>query len=254
MVRPVDQQTNLAEESLTAIRRVRLSEGVVQQLRDLIRNGRLRGGQKLPSERELAQRFEVGRSSLREAIRALELEGLVIIRPGAGSFISEESLDAALGPLTGQLLAKQAELADVVELRLLLEPQVAALAAERALDADKRRLGEILREQEQAIGRGESGAKADAAFHSAIATSIHNKAVSLLSSVLADVQAPMRDETLQTRERSVASVASHRVILDAIVTGNVEVAFHATRDHILSVNQRLLDRSLSKKLPFSQVQ
>ena len=239
MVRPVDQQTTIPESHLTAVRRTRLFEGIVAQMRDLIRDRLLRPGQRLPAERELVERFQVSRASLREAIRALELEGLVVIRPGLGTFVSEEGFDAAMDVLARRLLAEREALADVVELRLLLEPQIANLAAQRSNDEDGRRLEAILGEQEEQIQRGETGAVADTAFHSAVASASHNQALLRLSANLVDLLATSRDEGLQTPERSYRSLASHRRILEAIREGEAEGARQAMREHIVSVNPTL---------------
>ena len=239
MVRPVDQQTAPFETSLTAVRRTRLFEGIVAQVRDLIRDGRLQPGQRLPAERELAERFQVSRASLREAIRTLELEGLVVIRPGAGTFVSEEGFDAAMDVLARRLLAEREALADVVELRLVLEPQIAALAAQRATLEDKGRLEVILKEQEEQILRGETGAVADTAFHSTLASASHNEALVRLSTTLVELLAPSRDESLQTPERSQRSVKSHRTILSAIQQGDVEAVDQAMTEHIVSVDPSL---------------
>ncbi|MEE8443423.1 MAG: FadR/GntR family transcriptional regulator [Dehalococcoidia bacterium] len=239
MVRPVDQQTAVFEASLTAVRRTRLFEGIVAQVRDLIRDGRLRPGQRLPAERELAEKFQVSRASLREAIRTLELEGLVVIRPGTGTFVSEEGFDAAMETLARRLLTEREALADVVELRLLLEPQIATLAAQRATQEDKERLDTILNEQEQQVLRGETGAAADAAFHTTVASASHNHALVRLSATLVDLLAPSRDETLQTPERSRRSLKSHRSILSAIQEGDAEGAREAMTEHIVSVDPGL---------------
>ena len=239
MVRPVDQQTAPFETSLTAVRRTRLFEGIVAQVRDLIRDGRLQPGQRLPAERELAERFQVSRASLREAIRTLELEGLVIIRPGTGTFVSEEGFDTAMDVLARRLLAERESLADVVELRLVLEPQIAALAAQRATLEDKGRLEVILKEQEEQILRGETGSVADTAFHTAMASASHNEALVRLSATLVELLAPSRDESLQTPERSHRSVNSHRTILSAIQQGDAEAARQAMTEHIVSVDPSL---------------
>ena len=239
MVRPVDQQTTPFEASLTAVRRTRLFEGIVAQVRDLIRDGRLQPGQRLPAERELAERFQVSRASLREAIRTLELERLVVIRPGAGTFVSKEGFDAAMDVLARRLLAEREALADVVELRLVLEPQIAALAAQRATPEDKERLETILKEQEEQILRGETGAVADTAFHSAMASASQNQALVRLSATLVELLAPSRDESLQTPERSHRSVKSHRTILSAIQQGDAEAARQAMTEHIVSVDPGL---------------
>ncbi len=244
MVRPVGQQTATFDESLTAVRRTRLFEGIVSQLRELIRDGRLQPGQRLPAERELAERFQVSRASLREAIRALEIEGLVVIRPGSGTFVSEEGFDAAMDVLARQLLAHREALAEVVELRLLLEPQIATLAAQRASTEDKQGLRAILQEQEEQISRGGTGVDADTAFHSAVAAASHNQAMKRLSVTMVDLLAPSRDESLQTPERSLRSLRSHQSILAAIDAGAPQAAEQAVRDHIEGV-----DRELSQVAP-----
>ena len=239
MVRPLGQQTTLTEDSITAVRRTRLFEGVVAQMRVLIRDGLLSPGQKLPSERELANRFQVSRASLREAIRALESEGLVVIRAGAGTFVSEDGFDAARDVLANRLLAEREELADVMELRLLLEPQITGLAAQRATTEDVDRLEAILRQQAEQVQRGEIGVVADTAFHSAVAAASHNLALERLNGTLVEILAPVRDESLQTPGRSYRSMESHRTILEALRAGDAEAARQAMIDHIQSLIQEL---------------
>ncbi len=239
MVRPLGQQTTLTEDSITAVRRTRLFEGVVAQMRVLIRDGLLSPGQKLPSERELANRFQVSRASLREAIRALESEGLVVIRAGAGTFVSEDGFDAAMDVLANRLLAEREELADVMELRLLLEPQITGLAAQRATTEDVDRLEAILRQQAEQVQRGEIGVVADTAFHSAVAAASHNLALERLNGTLVEILAPVRDESLQTPGRSYRSMESHRTILEALRAGDAEAARQAMIDHIQSLIQEL---------------
>lgn len=245
MVRPQDQQTTSPVTAFTAVRRTRLFEGVVAQLRDLIRAGSLVPGQRLPPERELAERFQVSRASLREAIRSLEMEGLVVIRAGAGTFVSEQGFDRAIDLLAHRLLAEREVLADILELRLILEPQIAALAAQRATAEDKRRLSAILKEQEEQIARGETGAAADTAFHSDVASASHNQALERLSVALVDLLAPIRDEGLQTAHRSLQSLQTHRAILAAIREGDEQAARLAMREHIVGVERGLSQGTVS---------
>lgn len=244
MVRPSVQRTLTPGPAITAVQRTRLFEAIVAQVRELIRDGQLRPGQRLPAERELAERFQVSRASLREAIRALEIEGLVVIRAGAGTFVSEEGFDAAMDVLARRLAAERESLADVAELRGILEPQVAALAALRATPEDVERMGRILAEQQQQIASGESGARADTAFHSAVAAASHNEAVTRLGVMLVDLLAPVRDESLQTPQRSARSLRSHRTILAAIREGDAETARAAMTHHTQSVSP-----GLSKEVP-----
>ncbi|MBI4310919.1 MAG: FadR family transcriptional regulator [Chloroflexi bacterium] len=239
MVRPPDQQTTTLDPAITAVHRTRLFESVVAQLRELIRDGKLLPGQRLPSEREMAQRFQVSRASVREAVRALEQEGLVATRSGAGTFVSEEGFDAAVDVLAKRLLAGREVVADILELRLLLEPQIAALAAQRATAGDKEQMAAILREQEAQVAEGETGAAADVAFHSTVASASHNQVLERLSATLADLLSPIRDEGLQTPDRSYSSLRTHRAILQAIEAGDQEAARLAMQEHIEGVEREL---------------
>jgi len=229
----------LTETPFTSIPRTRLFEGIVAQLRALIKDGHLQPGQRLPSEREMAERFQVSRASVREAIRALEREGLVTIRSGSGTFVSAEGFDAVVEALARRLLDGRQVLADITELRLILEPQIAALAAQRATAEDKRRLAAILKEQEEQIALGDTGAAADAAFHSAVASASHNQALEGLSATLVDLLAPIRDEGLQTPERSQRSLHIHRAILEAVCAGDGQAAQLAMQEHVVGVEQGL---------------
>lgn len=218
---------------LRTVRRVRLHEEIVIQLAELIRQGQLQPGDRLPPERELADRLGVSRSSVREALRILELHGLVARRPGTGTVIAGGTPQGLVRSLT------QLALHDVIELRLIVEPAVAALAAERATPPDISRLEDILREQEAQIQRGETGAAADAAFHLAIAQATHNRALVRLAEALAEILAVSRDPCVQTPQRSRLSLQSHRQILGAIKGGSPVAARQAMEDHIRRVDLAL---------------
>jgi GntR family transcriptional repressor for pyruvate dehydrogenase complex len=121
---------------LKAVKKTRIYEEVVAQLHQLIEEGKLKAGDRLPSERELAETFRVSRGSVREAIKALEREGLVVARPGSGTFISAVDVERLVAPLASLLLRSKDALIDLFEMRRLVEPGIAALAAERATAAD----------------------------------------------------------------------------------------------------------------------
>ena len=148
-------------------------------------------GAKLPAERVLAEQLKVSRSSVREAIRTLELQGLVTSKPGSGTFINTQSLDAVATLMTSSLIegigAGDARLKDIFEVRHLLEPQLAALAAERATPEDVERLSAILVEQQRQIMEGETGVDADTEFHFTLATATHNTALVKVVSAVEDV-------------------------------------------------------------------
>lgn len=220
---------------LREIRRTRLYEQIMAQLAELIRQGVLRPGDRLPPERDLAAQLGVSRASLREALQAIELRGLVVRRQGAGTFVAQGSPDV-LSEALERLAAEQHDLQDIFELRMLIEPPIAALAALRANEHDKERLEAILREQEALVERGESPGRTDEAFHSSLAEATHNSALLQLGAALMEVLAPSRQDRLQTPRRVRLSVESHRRILEAIKAGDAARARRAMEEHILQVD------------------
>ena len=150
---------------LRAIKKTRIHEDVFHQIHQLIKEGRLRARDQLPSERELAETFKVSRTSVREALRALETQGLIVSRTGAGNFVVDLPVEALVGPLARMLIDEKTALADVFELRKLIEPHIAALAAERATKRDIAQLKKIVAKQTEAVSRGETGVDADAELH-----------------------------------------------------------------------------------------
>ena len=219
--------------ALDGLRGARLHEAIVVRLRDLIRQGELRHGSRLPPERSLAEQFGVGRSSVREAIRSLELQGLVVTRHGSGSFVDTQSLDAVatlMAPNNGS-----GGLEDIFEMRHLLEPQIAALAARRATPDDIERLATILEEQQRQILEGETGVDADTEFHFTLATVTHNPSLVKVVSAVEDVLRRSRDRYLQQPGRPERSLHSHHEILDMVRAGDDAGARHAMDHHLTAV-------------------
>src|SRR5439155_6197090 len=148
---------------LSPVRRERIPENIVSQIQQRLERGELKPGDQLPSERVLAEQLQVSRPSVREALRSLELLGVTESRPGGGTFMRIASPDALLRPLTA--LTRAHDIEDILEVRALLEPALAELAARRANDEDVAALRAILREQEQKVARGESFVEEDTRFH-----------------------------------------------------------------------------------------
>ena len=222
-------------EDFQAIKRRRLYQDIVGQVQGFIRDGVLKPGDKLPSERELAERLEVSRSSLREAMRALEYQGLVVSKPGAGTFVSTEQIDTLISIIAASVTGARDILKDVFELRHLLEPQIAALAAERATTGDIQRMVRAVEEQEQEIAGGESGVAGDTAFHLALAQATQNTALMKVMPTITDLLQESRDLALQTPGRPQRSAASHKFIMDNIRRRDVEGARAAMEHHISEI-------------------
>jgi GntR family transcriptional repressor for pyruvate dehydrogenase complex len=222
---------------LKAIKKTRIHEAVVAQILELIREGKLKAGDQLPAERELAETFQVSRTSVREAIRAMETQGLVVSRPGAGTFITTRTVESVVQPLVSFLLEEKSDLVDIFEMRYLLEPHIAALAAERATPEDILRLREIIQAQEQKNQQQALAVEEDTAFHLTLCHATQNKALLKLVSAIVDILSQSRKQSLQTPGRARRSLASHREILDAIEKHEPERARVAMQQHIAEVEK-----------------
>ncbi|MCH7736159.1 MAG: FadR family transcriptional regulator [Chloroflexi bacterium] len=213
----------------------RLHESIVERFHALIKQGALKHGAKLPAERVLAEQLKVSRSSVREAIRTLELQGLVVTKHGSGTFVNTQSLDAVATLMASSLGVGETQLHDIFEVRHLLEPQLAALAAQRATPEDVERLSAILVEQQRQIMEGETGVDADTEFHFALATATHNAALVKVVSAVEDVLRQSRDQSLQEPGRPQRSLDSHHQILEMIQAGDHLGAQSAMEHHLTVV-------------------
>ena len=201
---------------LRAIKKTRIYEEVFSQIQELIKEKRLKARDQLPSERELAETFKVSRTSVREALRALESQGLIVSRTGMGSFVVELPVESLVGPLALLLIDEKKALADVFEMRKLIEPHIAALAAQRATRNDVAQLKRIVAKQIEAVSRGTTGVEADAEFHFTIGRATRNQALQKLVSGLMELLSRSREDSLQTEVRRHRSVDAHRRIIAAI--------------------------------------
>ena len=226
---------------LKSIRKRRIPEEIVSQLYGQIRNGHLKPGDKLPPERELAQQFGVSRASVREAMRLLDEKGLVVIRPGAGTFVTEDVVEAIVQAFSNLLSDSSDGVGDVFEMRLLLEPHVASLAAQRATDADIERLRQILKEQNADIEAGGTGVAYDTAFHFAIANTTNNSALVAVTHAVSDILSQSREDSLISPERSKKSFHSHVQILVAIESRDPKATEFAMHEHITQIDREVHD-------------
>lgn len=227
----------------------------MSQIHELIREGKFKAGDQLPSERELAETFKVSRTSLREALRALETEGLVVSRTGAGTFVADLPIESLVAPLATLLIEEKSALADIFEMRKLIEPHIASLAAERATPRDIEAMRKILEQQSEEVLRGGTGVEADTEFHYSIGQATQNQALQKLVSGLMDLLSHSREESLQTPGRSQASLDSHHKILSAIEAHDKEMARKAVLSHIEHVEQNvLLSKKKGTEISYSETQ
>jgi DNA-binding FadR family transcriptional regulator len=236
---PVATRTSLTIEPLRTLQRY---EHVAERLAAEIRSGAFAPGERLPSERDLARRLEVGRASVREAIAALQLQGVIETRPGSGSFVAADA-PARLPSTTP--LAAGASPADLLEARALIEPAVARLAALRGRpDAECERL---LAAMEAASDPADPGARAgwnesDRQFHRRIASLTGNPVLAgIAEHVAALMDQPLwqrlRDDSIATPGRTSIHLAEHRMIYEAIVDGDPDAAALYAAQHVKRVRR-----------------
>jgi GntR family transcriptional repressor for pyruvate dehydrogenase complex len=217
----------------------RLSRHVVEQFRTMLAAGDLAAGDRLPAERELAERFGVGRGSVREALRELEILGLVEARHGAGTYVRAVDSRELMAPFRSVVALSSAAVDDVVEFRRLFEPQVAALAATNADDEGRALLQSALRRYDSALGAGHA-VDADVDFHEAVARCTGNPLVVAVHHALAELFAEFRTHLIETSyERDQEVARGHQVVFGAIVAGDAEAARDAMLRHLDQVESSI---------------
>jgi GntR family transcriptional repressor for pyruvate dehydrogenase complex len=223
------------------IRRNKVYEEVAKQIERLILK-KLKPGDKLPSERELAEMLQVSRSSIRDAIRGLELMGLVEPRQGAGTIVRELSAETLTNPFASVLKHKQQLVGELLDFRKMLEPPLAARAATHASPDELSEMEEILQRQEAKLSHGEVAIAEDAEFHYTIALASGNSVVLKVLDLLMDLLRDTRERSLQLKGRPQKSLAGHRRILAAIKRHDAEAAKAAMRRHIEDVEEIVLEK------------
>ena len=226
------------------VRKNKVYEEVAQQIERLILK-KLRPGDKLPSERELAEMLKVSRSSIRDAIRGLELRGLVEPRQGAGTIVREVSSESSTNPFASALNRRRELVSELLDFRKMLEPPLAARAAMHATAGEIAEMEDILQRQEEKQIQGDAAVAEDAEFHYSIALASGNSVVLKVLDILMDLLRDTRERSLQLDGRPQKSLAGHRRILAAIKRHDGEAAKSAMRRHIEDVEEIILDKVLT---------
>jgi DNA-binding FadR family transcriptional regulator len=210
-------------------------EQVAERIAADIRAGRLAPGDRLPSERDLARRLEVGRASVREAIAALQVSGVIETRPGSGSFV-------AAGAAARTREAHDSSPSDLLEARELLEPAVARLAAQRGRPDEEAEA--LLAAMEAAAAAGDRGGwnDCDRRFHQRIAALTGNPVLlDLAERIAAVMDEPLwqrlRDDSIAVPGRATIHLAEHRLIYEAIAEGDGDAAELYAARHLRRVRR-----------------
>jgi GntR family transcriptional repressor for pyruvate dehydrogenase complex len=224
-------------------RRGKVTEEIVRAIQARIARGQLKPGEQLPPERQLAELFQASRGSIREALRALELSGLILSRQGGGNFVAQSLPSALTVPLGHYLERQRHNLIDLYEAREMLEPRLAFLAAERASRAALERLRQALERQQRELESADASAAydADRAFHQAIAEAAGNQTFIKLHNYLSDLVSESRREAIDNAARRTQALVDHRGIYEAIASGDGPAASAAMLQHLRTVKDILVE-------------
>jgi len=221
------------------VKRTRVYEEIVVKIKDMFDKGRLKSGDQLPGERELSEVFQVSRSSVREALRTLESQGFLESRQGDGTYIASKPVESLVSPLASVIFSEKDSQMELFEMRRMIEPQIAYLAAERATQEEIAMMEQALVLQEEAIARGETGTDVDKSFHYIMAKATRNKVLLRLTDSMRDLLAESRDKYLQVEGRPVKSISRHRQVLDAIKARDGELAAQVMLEHMQDIEECL---------------
>ncbi|MGH8921807.1 MAG: FadR/GntR family transcriptional regulator [Actinomycetes bacterium] len=225
-------------DALRPLDRPRLYEQLVQRLREHVAEAGLQAGDRLPSERELAERLGVSRNTLKQAIVVLEVQGLIEIRRGGGTYLRTDDLPAES---LATLLERKQRLPDVLEARDALETKLAALAATRRTDDDLVVMTDALADMRQDTRAGGLGDEGDRRFHVALSAAARSAILSEFYRQLTPQITESRLESLRQPGRPSQSLAQHLRVLDAIRAGDPVRAGRAMHRHLSTVSDvRLL--------------
>lgn len=224
---------------LKPIRTPKIYEQIVDQIGQQIAQGQLKPGDRLPSERELVERFQVSRASIREAISALVMMGLIEVRSGEGSYIRKVNIESVVTPLAWMLFIEKNTDLELYETRKILEVQAAGLAAKRADENEINDMFEALEIMRKNLKLHYLGEEADHHFHYAIAKATHNKILFRLMTTLSDTMRKTlktsRNKLYEHEDTPQKLFNEHFQIYDAIKNRDVEKAQKLMLDHLVGV-------------------
>ena len=223
---------------LEPVKKVRLYEAIVKQLQDLITSNKLKPGEKLPPERQLAEELNVSRTSIREALRTLEMMGYLESKVGisGGTFVKEVTMETVVSPFSQLLVRNGNYITDLLETRLVLEIEVARLAALRRGDEDLVRIENAVKNMEAEIKEGGTGINGDNEFHRALGAAAHNDVLLNMVRMCGDLMEVQREEHLTNLDGEPdRALRSHKAICKAVREKNEEKAQSLMRKHITNL-------------------
>lgn len=222
-----------------AIRRNAVAHAAIDTIKQMIMRGELRAGQRLPAERELAVQLQVSRPSLREAIRALIALNILESRHGDGTFVSSLEPDLLSEPIDFVLQLNDSAFLGLFEARRVLEAGVAALAAERATEAELDELEEFVRSGRPKLEDPEAFIQHDVEFHDRIRRAARSPVLSSMLSSVSALSYESRRRTAQSASVRARAFSDHGAMVSTLKARDPEAAQRAMVEHLQHVSDGL---------------
>ncbi len=220
--------------SLAPIDRSGITELVVQRIKELLQQGELKAGSRLPPERELAEMLSISRPSLRTALKALSLMGIIRAKPGAGTYIAQSLPEIFAEPMEFMTLIHKTATPELFEARRIIETGLVELAAERATPEHLKAIAIEIEGMRKALKDPEKYLKHDVAFHQALAEAAGNQVMSGVMSTVAALLLQVRRETIARASGKEDAIEWHELIYQAVKNGEARRAKELLTAHLVA--------------------
>jgi len=218
-----------------------LSREAANHIKELIRSEKLKAGDKLPNEMQLAELFGVSRPTVREAVKGLMSENLVEIVRGKGTFVAQNP-GVASDPLGIRYMADRNLPLSLIEVRQIIEPEVARLAAKRAQEADLQRLEALMQRMEGIVTSDAQWVEVELEFHRSIARATQNRVIMRIVPIIVEAIVKTLRYAPRTSEDHRKAFREHAAIVNAIRDRSPQAAFQAASRHLAAAYRRTVAR------------
>ncbi len=224
----------------TPVQSIKVFEQIADQIEQRILNGELRSGDRLPTERVLAEQFQASRTAVREAMKILAQKGLVEMRPGRGTIVingAPEAMQNSIGLVMKLQVGEVGGSDNLVEVREILETEIAALAAARATEDEIAAMREAIRVMDVSLSDADAYITADNQFHRALAKATQNSLILILIDSIVNPLSEQRKHIFAVEGGPERGQFHHRRILESIIRRNPENARAAMHAHLQQVRE-----------------
>jgi GntR family transcriptional repressor for pyruvate dehydrogenase complex len=222
------------------IQPARIFELIAEQIEKRILDGELKSGDRLPTERELAEQFHASRTAVREAMKILAQKGLVEMRPGRGTIVIDGAREAMQNSIDLVMKLKLGEVGGsdkLVEVREILEIEIAAMAAARASEKEIAAMREAVKEMDASLQDADAFIAADNCFHEALAQATQNTLILILVNSIVNLLSEQRKQIFAVEGGPQRGQVHHKRILESIINRDPDAARSAMRAHLQQVRE-----------------